>query len=69
MLVVGLDLGTQSVKAVVCDDTLAVRGQGAVPVTTSRPAPDAAEQDPRAWEAAVGPAIAKALAAAHAQPA
>ncbi len=69
MLVVGLDLGTQSVKAVVCDAALAVRGQGAVPVTTSRPSPDAAEQDPRAWEAAVGPAIAKALAAARVQPA
>ncbi|HET9622453.1 MAG TPA: FGGY family carbohydrate kinase, partial [Kofleriaceae bacterium] len=64
VLVLGIDLGTQSVKAVVCDAGLAVRGQHAVAVTTAYPAPDRAEQDPRAWDAALGPAIAGALAAA-----
>ncbi|HET9625692.1 MAG TPA: FGGY family carbohydrate kinase, partial [Kofleriaceae bacterium] len=64
MLVLGIDLGTQSVKAVVCDARLTVRGQHAVAVTTQYPAPDRAEQDPRAWEAALAPAIAGALAAA-----
>lgn len=66
MLVVGVDLGTQSLKAVVCDEGMAVRGQHAVSYATQYPAPDRAEQDPRAWEAALGPAIAGALAAAGA---
>jgi len=68
VLVAGLDLGTQSVKAVVCDAGLAVRGQHAVAVATQYPQPDRAEQDPRAWEAALGPAIAGALAQAGAAP-
>ncbi len=69
MIVVGLDLGTQSCKAVVCDDTLAVLGSHAVGYPTHRPQLDHAEQDPRAWEAALGPAIAGALAAAGRAPA
>ncbi|HEY0477113.1 MAG TPA: FGGY family carbohydrate kinase [Kofleriaceae bacterium] len=68
MLVLGIDLGTQSLKAVVCDEALAVRGQHAVGHATQYPAPDRAEQDPRAWEAGLGPAIAGALAAAGAGP-
>jgi xylulokinase len=63
-VLVGIDLGTQSLKAVVCDAALAVRGQHAVAYPTQYPAPDRAEQDPRAWEAALAPAIAGALAAA-----
>ncbi|TMQ05838.1 MAG: hypothetical protein E6J90_47850, partial [Deltaproteobacteria bacterium] len=68
MLVLGIDLGTQSLKAVVCDEALAVRGQHAVGHATQYPAPDRAEQDPGAWEAALAPAIAGALAAAGAGP-
>ena len=68
MLVLGVDLGTQSLKAVVCDEGLAVRGQHAVGHPTQYPAPDRAEQDPRAWDAALGPAIAGALAAAGVRP-
>lgn len=68
MLVVGVDLGTQSLKAVVCDETLAVLGRHAVGHATHHPAPDRAEQDPRAWEAGLAPAIAGALAAAGARP-
>lgn len=64
VLVIGLDLGTQSCKAVVCDERLAVRGQHAVPVATRHPGPGCVEQDPLAWEAALAPAIAGALAAA-----
>jgi len=66
VLVVGLDLGTQSCKAVVCDEALAVRGHHAIAYETHRPGPDAAEQDPRAWEAALGAAIGGALSAAGA---
>jgi xylulokinase len=66
VLVVGLDLGTQSLKAVVCDERLVVRGKHSVPITTSFPSPGGAEQDPRAWEAALAPAIGGALAKANA---
>jgi len=69
VLVLGLDLGTQSCKAVVCDESLAVRGQHAIGYATQRPVPGAAEQDPAVWDAALGPAIAGALAAAGARPA
>jgi xylulokinase len=71
MYVVGIDLGTQSVKAVVCevsDPALAVRGQASVGCETRYPAPDRAEQDPRDWEAALAPAIGGALAAAGVSP-
>ncbi len=68
VLVIGIDLGTQSLKAVVCDDELRVRGRHAVAYPTSYPAPDRVEQDPRAWEAALGPAIGGALMTAGARP-
>ena len=60
-LVVGIDLGTQSVKAVVCDERLRVLAEHAVPITTQRPAEDRAEQDPAMWEAALAQAIAGAF--------
>jgi xylulokinase len=68
VLVVGIDLGTQSLKAVVCDAAITVLGQHAVGYATQYPHPDRAEQDPRTWEAALGPAIAGALAQAGARP-
>lgn len=64
MPVVGIDLGTQSCKAVVCGDDLRVLGKHSVSLTTQFPQPGWAEQDPRAWEAALAPAIAGALAKA-----
>ena len=69
MLFVGIDLGTQSCKAVVCDESLAVRGAHAVGYPTSYPVEGAAEQDPAAWLAALAPAIGGALEAARAAPA
>ncbi len=60
-LVVGIDLGTQSVKAVACDERLRVVGEHAIAITTQRPAPERAEQDPAAWEAALEAAIAGAI--------
>jgi xylulokinase len=68
VLVLGIDLGTQSLKAVVCDAAVRVLGQHAVGYATQYPQPDRAEQDPRAWEAALGPAIAGALARAGVGP-
>ena len=67
-LVVGVDLGTQSLKAVVCDEHLRVLGDHQVAHATSHPRPGWAEQDPRTWEAALGPAIGHALAKANAHP-
>ncbi|MBL8626683.1 MAG: FGGY-family carbohydrate kinase [Myxococcales bacterium] len=60
--VVAVDLGTQTCKATVYDDGLAARGVGRVAIATTHPRPGWAEQDPRAWEQAVGAAIAAALA-------
>ena len=63
MRFVGLDLGTQSLKAVVCDEQFALLGQHAVPCETQRPAPDHVTQAARGWETALGVAIGGALAA------
>jgi xylulokinase len=68
VLVVGLDLGTQSCKAVVCDEKLAVRGSHSIKYGTNYPEPDHAEQDVAVWEAALAPAIGKALEEAGAKP-
>lgn len=57
----GLDLGTQSLKAMVCDEHLRVLGTHAVGYDTRYPERDRVEQDPRDWERALGPAIAGAL--------
>ncbi len=61
-LVVGVDLGTQSCKAVVCDEQLRVLGDHQEPIATELPQPGWAEQDPLAWEAALERALAGALA-------
>ena len=61
MAVVGIDLGTQSLKAVVVDDDLRLRGEASVPYQPAFPAPGWAEQDPALWLAALKPAIAGAL--------
>ncbi|MCB9574308.1 MAG: hypothetical protein H6709_19680 [Kofleriaceae bacterium] len=63
-MLVGIDVGTQSLKAVVTTDGLEVRGEAAVGYPVAHPAPGHAEQDPGAWLAALRPAIAGALAAA-----
>lgn len=64
----GIDIGTSGVKAVVVDTTGAIRGQGAAPLSVSRPRPRWSEQDPDGWwtatEAAVGtidPALRRGL--------
>jgi len=58
---VGIDIGTQSLKAVVCDDALKVAGEASVSYEPSFPRPGWAEQDPAIWEHALGPAVAGAL--------
>lgn len=68
-LVVGIDIGTQSCKAVVCDDRLVVLGAGRVGYAPAHPRPGWAEQDPALWLDALAPAIVAALAAAGRAPA
>jgi xylulokinase len=65
---VGVDIGTQSLKAVVTGDDLVPRGAASEAYQPSFPRPGWAEQDPALWERALGPAIAAALAAAGAAP-
>src|SRR5580698_8121428 len=67
--VLGIDVGTQSLKVIVCDLDLRVLGEHRVGYGVDRPAADRAEQDPAVWERALAPAIAGALAAAGCDPA
>lgn len=64
MAVIGIDLGTQSLKAVVVDDDMRLRGEASVPYQPSFPAPGWAEQDSALWLQALKPAIGRALAKA-----
>jgi xylulokinase len=63
-MIVGVDVGTQSLKAVVVDPALKLRGRAAEAYKPSFPQPGWAEQHPGLWERALGPAIAAALAQA-----
>jgi xylulokinase len=63
-MIVGVDVGTQSLKAVVADPALKLRGRAAQAYKTSFPQPGWAEQHPGLWERALGPTIAAALAEA-----
>ncbi|MBN1837027.1 MAG: hypothetical protein JW820_14320 [Spirochaetales bacterium] len=66
-LIVGFDIGTQALKALVLDRELALLGRASVPLEVSYPSPGWAEQDPRDWERALKPALAAALAEAGAE--
>lgn len=70
-LVLGVDLGTQSLKVVVCEAAPGwpVRGAGRREHAPRFPRPGWAEHEPAAWELGLGPAIADALTTAGAGPA
>lgn len=68
-MIVGVDIGTQSLKVVVVDERLEVLGEASEPYAPSYPRPGWAEQDPLAWERALAPTIGRALAAAGGAPA
>ncbi len=65
---VGVDIGTQSLKAVVCDTALKVKGEASISYEPSFPRPGWAEQNPALWENALGPAVANALVGARIKP-
>ena len=63
----GIDIGTQSLKAVILDSGLKMLGEGGRTYSPVCLKPDHAEQDPKTWEQALGPAIADALDDADAE--
>lgn len=67
-MIVGVDIGTQSLKVVVTDDELKLQGEASSAYRPSFPRPGWAEQDPRLWEDALAPTIARALAVAGRSP-
>ncbi|NQV43343.1 MAG: hypothetical protein HQ501_00460 [Rhodospirillales bacterium] len=67
-MIVGVDIGTQSLKVAVTDRNLSVLGWAAMPYQPSFPKPGWAEQDPALWENALRPAISHALDVASVSP-
>ena len=64
-LTLGLDVGTQSTKALVYEvESGEVLGRGAISYSVTSQRPGQAEQDPRTWQEACKAAIADALDAA-----
>lgn len=66
MHVLGIDLGTSAVKALVVALDGTVRGRGSAPYSTAHPAPDRAEQNPEDWWQATITAVHQAIATAPA---
>ena len=67
-MIVGIDIGTQSLKALVVDQTFQVLGEGSRSYEVDFPRPGWAEQNPRIWEEALGPAVSAALSSAGIPP-
>jgi xylulokinase len=67
-MIVGVDVGTQSLKVVVADEALRLRGEASTPYRPNFPRPGWAEQEPHLWEEALAATIARALAAAGTTP-
>jgi xylulokinase len=60
-MIVGIDIGTQSLKAVVLSPDMKILGEHAIAYQPSFPQAGWAEQDPKLWEDALAPAIHGAL--------
>ncbi len=67
-MIIGVDIGTQSLKVVITDHSLRVLSEAATAYQPSYPKPGWAEQEPAVWENALAPAIARALGAAGIKP-
>ena len=67
-MIIGADVGTQSLKVAVLDDRLRTVGRAARCYQPSYPKPGWVEQAPSLWTDALGPAIAEALQAAQVSP-
>jgi len=60
-MIVGIDIGTQSLKAVIVDQSMKVLAEAAYPYSPGFPQPGWAEQDPTLWEKGLRVAVASAL--------
>lgn len=58
-MIVGIDIGTQSTKAVLANESLEILGEAKASYGYEAPQPGWAEQDPGLWESALGEVIAK----------
>ncbi len=67
-MLIGIDIGTQSLKVVVTDEALKVRGEASIHYAPSYTQPGWAEQDTNLWLNALKPAISAALGAAKCKP-
>lgn len=67
-ILIGVDIGTQSLKAMALGADLRVLGRASRPYAAAYPRPGWAEQDPRCWESALKPAVSGALEEAGAAP-
>jgi xylulokinase len=60
-MIVGIDIGTQSLKAVIVDHNMKILGEAAYRYAARFPQPGWAEQDPALWEKGLRVAVASAL--------
>jgi xylulokinase len=67
-MIIGIDIGTQSIKAVAVDESMRVLGETAYRYMPSFPQPGWAEQDPALWEEGLHSAVAEALKSAGISP-
>lgn len=67
-IIIGVDIGTQSLKATAVAEDLRVLASAAQGYDAHYPRPGRAEQDPRLWEDALAPAIGAAIRDAGARP-
>ncbi len=67
-MIVGIDIGTQSLKAVLLTADLKIAGQASRSYQPTHLGNGRVEQDPFLWAQAIGPAIAEALASADSKP-
>lgn len=67
-MILGVDVGTQSLKVVLVDEDFAVVSESSEPYEPVYPKPGWAQQDTALWERALGRAIGRALAAVGVAP-
>ncbi|MGA7876070.1 MAG: FGGY family carbohydrate kinase, partial [Desulfoferrobacter sp.] len=67
-MIVGIDIGTQSLKAVITADDLSVKGEASVRYEPSFPQPGWAEQNPLLWESGLRRAVSEGLRQARCEP-
>ena len=60
MHVIGIDVGSQSVKALLTDERGAVLATASAPLTMAHPHDGWAEQDPASWEGAIAASVREA---------